>query len=199
MKKQCWMIFVLFLLLGCATPGQKFINISYTADHEKTQTGVMGLAPFKDNRTDRNGGYVGYRLLMDRSQETYFVQGMNLANTLNTSVGDYFRQTGFEVIPMAAWELSPDGVKGSIGGFEQIVAGQINKFECRAKKNGPTTDMVLEIDLTLFIGKQTNGDQLKTIPISLTLERTEMTFTPEKLERFVNQSMEEVLKKALQQ
>lgn len=199
MKKQCWMIFVLFLLLGCATPGQKFINISYTVDHEKTQTGVMGLAPFKDDRTDRNGGYVGYRLLMDRSQETYFVQGMNLANTLNTSVGDYFRQIGFEVIPMAAWELSPNGVMESIGGFEQIVAGRINKFECRAKKMGATTDMVLEIDLTLFIGKQTNGDQLKTIPVSLTLERTEMTFTPEKLERFVNQSMEEVIQKALQQ
>lgn len=199
MKKQCWMIFVLFLVLGCATPGQKFINISYTVDHEKTQTGIMGLAPFKDKRADRNGGYVGYRLLMDRSQETYFVQGMNLADTLTTSVGDYFRQTGFEVIPMAAWELSPNGIKESIGGFEQIVAGQINKFECRAKKKGATTDMVLKIDLTLFIGKKTNGDQLKTIPISLTLERTELTFTPEKLERFVNQSMEEVIQKALQQ
>src|SRR3989339_2250133 len=154
MKKQCWMILVLFLLLGCATPGQKFINISYTADHEKTQTGVMGLAPFKDNRTDRNGGYVGYRLLMDRSQETYFVQGMNLANTLNTSVGDYFRQTGFEVIPMAAWELSPDGVKGSIGGFEQIVAGQMKKFEFRAKKEWAPPEECLLNELSLFIGKQ---------------------------------------------
>ncbi len=202
MKKQCWMIFVLLFLLGCATPGQKFITISYTADHEKTQTGAVGLAPFKDNRTDRNGGYVGYRVLMDKSQETYFVQGMNLADTLNTSVGDYFKQTGFEVIPMAPWELSPQGVKESIGGFEQIVAGRINKFECRAKKMGATTDMVLEIDLTLFIGKKSNGsssNELKTIPVSLTLERTEMTFTPGKLEHFVNQSMEEVLQKALQQ
>jgi len=40
---------------------------------------------------------------------------------------------------------------------------------------------------------------LKTIPVSLTLERTEMTFTPEKLEHFVNQSMEEVIQKALKQ
>lgn len=199
MKKQGWMIFIFFFLLGCATAGQKFITISYTADHEKTQTGVMGLAPFKDNRTDRNGGYVGYRLLMDRSQETYFVQGMNLADTLNKAVGDYFGQTGFEVTPMAPWELSPNGVKESIGGFEQIVAGRINTFECRAKKKGATTDMVLEIDLTLFIGKKSNGNELKTIPVSLTLERTEMTFTPEKLEHFVNQSMEEVIQKALKQ
>ena len=202
MKKQGWLIFIFFFLLGCATPGQKFITISYTADHEKTQTSALGLAPFKDNRTDRNGRYVGYRLLMDNSQETYFVQGMNLADSLNKAVRDYFQQTGFEVIPMAAWELSPYGVKDSIGGFEQIVAGQINKFECRAKKKGPTTDMVLDIDLTLFIGKKSNGsssNELKTIPVSLTLERTEMTFTPEKLEHFVNQSMEEVIQKALKQ
>nr|NJM02054.1 hypothetical protein [Desulfobacula sp.] len=199
MKKQGWVLFIFLVLLGCATPGQKFIDISYTADHEKTQTGSMGLAPFKDNRADRNGGYVGYRVLMDRSQETYFVQGMNLADTLNKAVGDYFEQTGFEVIPMAPWELSPNGVKDSLGGLKQIVAGQINKFECRAKKKGATTDMVLDIDLTLFIGKAANGNELKTIPVSLTLERTEMTFTPGKLEHFVNQSMEEVIQKALKQ
>lgn len=199
MKKHGWIFLILFFMLGCASPGQKFINISYMADHEKTETGVLGLAPFKDNRTDRNGGYVGYRVLMDRSQETYFVQGMNLADSLNKALGDYFQQIGYQITPMAPWELSPGGVKENIGGFEQIVAGQINKFECRAKKKGATTDMVLDMDLTLFVGKQSNGNELKTIPVSLTLERTEMTFTPEKLEHFVNQSLEEVIQKALKQ
>ncbi len=199
MKKQ-WLIFcILFFLLGCATPGQKFISISYKADHEKSQTGIIGLAPFKDKRADRNGGYVGYRLLMDNSQETYFVQGMNLADTLKKTVGDYYEKNGFDVTPMAPWDLSPDGVMTAVGGFKQIVAGQINKFECRAKKKGATTDMVLEIDLTLFIGKKSDRNELKTIPVSLILERTEMTFAPEKLEMFVNQSIEEVIQKALKQ
>jgi hypothetical protein len=57
--------------------------------------------------------------------------------------------------------------------------------------------MVLEMDLTLFVGKKSETSELRTIPVSLTLERTEMTFTPEKLELFVNQSIEEVIQKAL--
>lgn len=197
MKKQWWVLFILFFLLGCATPGQKFINIAYKADHDITRTGVIGLAPFMDKRADRDGGYVGYRLLMDNSQETYFVQGMNLADSLKKSVGDYYQKLGFTVTPMIPWELSPGGVMNADGGFEQVVSGQINKFECRAKKKGPTTDMVLEIDLTLFIGEKSKNNEFKTIPVSLILERTEMTFTPEKLEAFVNQSVEEVIQKAL--
>ncbi|OGR14807.1 MAG: hypothetical protein A2277_07485 [Desulfobacterales bacterium RIFOXYA12_FULL_46_15] len=199
MKKQGWISFIFLFLLGCATPGQKFIDITYKADHEKTQTGTIGIAPFKDKRADRDGGYVGYRLLMDNSQETFFVQGMNLADTLKKSVGDYFEKTGFTITPVGPWELSPNGVMNAGEGFKQIVAGHINKFECRAKKKGGTTDMVFEIDLTLFIGKKSNTNEFKTIPVALTLERTEMTFTPEKLEAFVNQSVEEVIQKALKQ
>lgn len=199
MKQQWWILFILFFLLGCATPGQKFIDITYKADHEKTQTGAIGMAPFKDKRADRDGGYIGYRLLMDNSQETFFVQGMNLADTLKKSVGDYFEKTGFTITPINPWELSPNGVMKAGEGFKQIVSGQINKFECRAQKKGGTTDMILEIDLTLFIGKKSNTNEFKTIPVGLTLERTEMTFTPEKLEAFVNQSVEEVIQKALRQ
>ena len=199
MKKQWWIFCILFFLLGCATAGQKFINISYKAEHEKSQTGAIGMAPFKDKRADRDGGYVGYRLLMDNSQETYFAQGMNLADALKKSVGDYYEKTGYTITPITPWELSPNGVMNAVGGFKQIVTGQINKFECRAQKKGITTDMVLEIDLTLFIGKKSNSNELKTIPVSLTLERTEMTFTPEKLEIFVNQSIEDVIQKALKQ
>ncbi len=199
MKKQWWIFFILFFLLGCATPGQKFINISYKADHEKTETGTVGIAPFKDKRADRDGGYVGYRLLMDNSQETFFVQGMNLADTLKKTIQDYYEKIGYTVTPITPWELSPNGVMNSGTGFKQIIAGQINKFECRAKKKGGPTEMIFEIDLTLFIGKKSNSSEFKTIPVNLTLERTELTFTPEKLEAFVNQSMEEVIQKALKQ
>ncbi len=197
MNKQWWIFCSLFFLLGCATAGQKFINISYKVDHEKVQTGVIGIAPFKDKRTDRDGGYVGYRLLNDNSQETFFAQGMNLADSLKKSVGDYYEKTGYTITPIAPWELTSNGVMNAGSGFKQIVTGQINKFECRAKKKGAPTDMVLEIDLTLYIGKKSDGNELKTIPVSLTLERTEMTFTPEKLEIFVNQSIEDVIQKAL--
>lgn len=197
MKKQWWICISLFFFLSCATPGQKFIDISYKAEHEKTKTGVIGLAPFKDKRMERNGGYIGYRLLIDNSQETYFVQGMNLADSLKKTVGDYYEKNGFSISSIPGFELSSTGVMNSGSEFHQIVTGQINKFECRAKKMGVTTHMTLEIDLILYTGKKSASNEFKTIPVTLTLERTEMTFTPEKLETFVNQSVEEVIQKAL--
>lgn len=198
MKKAVWIIFgfVLFLFLGCATPGQKFIDIAYHADHEKMHSGSIGIAPFQDRRTEMDEGYVGYRILLDNSQETYFVRGLNLAQTLTRITGVYFEKNGFTTVAMGPWDLTPDGVAAAAKGFQQIAAGKINRFECRAKKKGVTTDMILDIDLTLYIGVA-DENALKTIPVSLKLERTELTFTREKLETFVNQALEDVIQKAL--
>jgi hypothetical protein len=187
--------FMFIFFSGCATSGQKFIDIAYNADHEKIQTGQIGIAPFQDKRTDQGEGYIGYRILLDNSQETYLVKGLNLADTLTKSIGTYFEKNGFSITPIDQWELSPDGVEKASKRFDKLFAGRINKFECRAKKKGPTTDMVLDIDLTLYLG-MTDKNILKTIPVTLTLERTELTFTKVKLERFINNALEEIVQKA---
>ena len=199
MKKTHLLVFLGFIFIlfwGCATPGQKFIDITYLADHEKTQAGGIGIAPFQDKRTGMGEGYIGYRILLDKSQETYMVKGLNLADTLTGIIKVYFEKNGFSTTSVNPWDLTPDGVIKASKGFKQIAAGTINRFECRAKKKGAVTDMILDIDLTLYLGIA-DKKILKTIPVSLTLERTEFTFTPEKLERFVNQALEEVIQKAL--
>lgn len=198
MKKRSLIFlgFIFILFWGCATPGQKFIDITYLADHEKIQAGKIGIAPFQDKRTDMGKGYIGYRVLLDNSQETYWVKGLNLADTLTHIIDIYFEKNGFTTTLIDPWELTPDGVIKASKGFKQIVAGTINRFECRAKKKGGRTDMILDIDLTLYLGI-TNKNALKTIPVSLTLERTEFIFTREKLEQFVNLALEEVIQKAL--
>jgi len=198
MKKQSLIIlgFIFIFFWGCATSGQKFIDITYLADHEKTQTGRIGIATFQDKRTDMGEGYIGYRILLDNSQETYLVKGLNLADTITKITGIYLEKNGFSTTPIDPWDLTPDGVIKASRGFKQIVAGTINQFECRAKKKGGMTDMILDIDLTLYLGIE-DSKILKTIPVSLTLERTEFTFSPEKLEQFINQALEEILQKAL--
>ena len=134
--------------------------------------------------------------MLDNSQETYLVKGLNLANTLTRIFGIYFEKNGFTITPINPWDLTPDGVIKSSGGFQQILAGTINRFECRAKKKGGVTNMTLDIDLTLYLG-MADKNALKTIPVSFTLERTELIFTQEKLKQFVNQALEEVIQKAL--
>ena len=188
--------FIFILFWGCATPGQKFIDITYLADHDKTQTGRIGIAPFQDKRTDMGQGYIGYRILLDNSQETYLIKGLNLANTLTGIIGIYFEKNGFITTPVDPWDLTPEGAIKASKGFKQIVTGTINRFECRAKKKGPATNMILDIDLTFYLGTA-DKKALKTIPVSFTLERTQLTFTQEKLEQFVSQALEEIIQKAL--
>ena len=187
---------IFLILLGCATPGQKFININYLAEHEPSKSGTIGISTFKDLRKDVDGGYIGYRTLTDNSQETYFVNGMDLGQTLSDNVSSYCTKKGFTTSKTDDWQWTTDGVSAAINGFDQIIGGSINKFECRAKKNGVTTDMTLVIELTLYTGI-TDKSTLKTIPITFTLKRTEFTFSKEKLEQFVNQSVQEVIQKAL--
>ena len=181
---------------GCATPGQKFIDITSIGDHEQTQSGTMGLAPFQDRRVPMGQGYVGFRMLMDNSQETYFVKGLNLSDALTQTIGIYLEKKGFTPVLIDSWKPTVADLETASKGFEQILTGQINLFECRAQKKGPATDMVLDIDLTFYLGR-TQPHALKTIPVSLTLERTEFTFTREKMEKFVNQALEDVIEKAL--
>ncbi len=47
------------------------------------------------------------------------------------------------------------------------------------QKKDPATDMILDIDLTLYLGIA-DKKTLKTIPVSLTLERTELIFNKKK-------------------
>ncbi len=191
---------VLLTLMACATAGQKYIDINYTGTREKT-TPVnidvsIGISSFIDNRSDVMDGYIGSRILLDNSQETYFAKGMDLGRSLTQSASAYLESKGYTPTAIQAWELTPDGVTKESEELVYLVTGTINRFECRATKKGAVTDMVLDIDLTLYIGIPQKA-VLKSVPVTFSLERTELTFSEQKLEKFVNQSIREVFDKAL--
>lgn len=184
------------VLSGCSAPGQKFINIHYLGHPETIESQTIGLASFLDKRKDVEPGYVGYRSLMGDDRQTYYVFGKNLSKSLTHITKKYLEKKGMDVLIMEPWEPSIQGIEESGAETKQILTAAINRFECKAEKTGVATHMVLDIGLSFYLG-QTGKVRLKTIPISLTLERTEIGFTPEKLEQFVSQSMTEVLEKAL--
>lgn len=198
MKKILLPFFALLVLClsACATSGQKYVSIDYTGDVPKTGQGAVGVSLFQDNRKNFPGGYIGHRLLLDNSQETYFVTGMNLAGTLTQTTASFLEKKGYTTQDAADWQTTPDGVADAPEQVQYLLTGTIDTFECRAKKRGGHTRMVLDIHLTLYLGVK-NGPALRTIPVSYSLEKTEMTFTRKKLERFVNESIAEIFEKAL--
>ncbi len=193
--QQVFIFLILFLSLsGCASPGPKFVDLAYVKHHSPTQTGTIGLAQFTDKR-QKSIGYVGHRILTDKSQETYLVRGMNLGATLTELTRVYLEKTGFVATPIPPWNRTLPGMAQATEGLTHILSADINILECRAQKNGALTKMVLEMDLTFYLGN-IQSNQLSTIPVSLTLERTELTFTQDKLEQFINQAFEEIIEKA---
>ena len=193
-KKLVIFLILLSCLSGCAVPGPKFIDLAYVKNHSPTQTGRVGITQFKDNRQKTNG-YIGYRILTDKSQETYLVRGMNLSATLTELTRVYLEKTGFVVTPIAPWHRTLDGMSQAPKGLNHTLSADINILECRAQKKGTFTDMVLEMDLTFYLGN-IQSKKLSTIPVSLTLEKTELTFSQDKVEQFINQAFEEIVEKA---
>ena len=182
-------------LIGCTAPGPKIVDLAYEKYHSPDRTGDVGIASFKDNRQKLGKGVVGYRILNDQSQETYMVRGKDLSVTLTELTRVYLEKTGFIVSPIPPWSPTLTGIAQAPEGLSHILSADINAFECKAEKKGALTQMVLHIDLTFYMGN-IQSKQLSTIPVSLTLERTELIFSPDKLAQFLNQAFEEIIEKA---
>lgn len=194
-------IFTVFMILaalagGCATSGPKYIDLAYTGQPEKNRSGTLGISRFSDMRPDQTRGGIGYRVLNDKSREVFLVQGLDLAGTLTDLTQVYLEKKGFAVMTVPAWSPTLEGLAQAGSDKDRLLTANINRFDCRAVKKGAITEMTLEIDLTIFLAAPGKGS-LTTIPVALALERTDVNFTRKKVESFFNDTLAEVLEKAL--
>ncbi len=187
---------IVFLIVsGCTAPGPKFVDIQYTGDTETAMSGKVGIAGFTDKRDRMGEGAVGKRALHGDREETFFVQGMDLAGSVTRAFKTCLEKSGFDCREISAWEHSPQGVKQAGKGFEYIIGGDINKFECFAEKKAGTV-FTIDIDIVVYLGSN-REDMFKRIPVALTIERRALKFSKEKLETFFNEALSEVIAKAL--
>ncbi len=192
-------LLVALVISGCATSGPKYIDLAYTGQPESgtpNTLSTLGISRFSDLRSGLTKGGIGHRVLNDKSKEVFLVQGLDLAGTLTDVTQVYLERKGFTVMPIPAWTPTLAGLSQTKTGKDYLVTANINTFECRAVKNGAITKMTMEIDLTLFLAKPATKT-LTTIPVALTLERTDINFTRKKVASFFNETLAEVFEKAL--
>ncbi|WP_022668397.1 hypothetical protein [Desulfospira joergensenii] len=190
------LLICLVLLGGCAASGPKFITLAYTDSPRATAQGTLALARFIDQRGQTPASEIGHRVLNDDSREVFLVRGTDLAQALTDQTRIYLERKGLKVYPAPAWSPDLKGLAGTEAPVDTLLTARINTFDLRAEKSGVVTKMVLDLDITFFLGKKT-AKELETIPVALTLERTEVHFTREKVEGFYNKTLAEVLAKAL--
>lgn len=197
MYKSLPVILVMFLAIsGCTAAGPKYVDLYYTGKTENTKSGKIGIAVFSDSRIGIEPGYVGTRYLGKSDKETYLAFGDDLALSVTGICKAYLQDTGFTCLSVPAWEYSPEGAKAAGQRFDYLVGGEIKKLDCFAVKKIGFTSMTLDIEVVFYIGDPV-GATLRTVPYKLTLERNEVTFSEEKLEKFLNESLLEVIQKAL--
>ena len=186
----------LLLLGSCASSGPKFITLAYTQTPAVSSTGELALSRFVDQRGLETAAEIGYRELNDKTREIFLVKGTDLAQVLSEQTRIYLERKGLKVYPGPSWTPDLNGLAAADAPVDTLLTARINTFDLQAKKTGAITKMVLDLNLTFFLGNKTDKE-LKTIPVALTLERTEINFTLEKVEKFYNQTLAEVLEKAL--
>ncbi len=191
-----FLAFCLVFLSGCTAAGPKYLNLSYSTAHPvKDRQQSVGLSRFNDKRSDTTKGHIGYRQLWGDQQEIYAVTGQDLSAAMTRVFRTFLEQRGFSVVLLPPWPATAEAVSQLPGKFAHVLAADINRFGCRAVKTGVTTQMTLIIDLTFYLGTPDKG-RLSTIPVVLTLERTELVFSRKKLETFINDAIEEIFVKA---
>jgi hypothetical protein len=185
------------LVSGCAVSGPKYLDLNYPAAMKSPErTRSAGLTRFTDKRINTEKGYVGFRQLSEHRREIFVVSDQDLASTLTRVSRSFLEQKGFNVSLIPPWPVTAQGVSTTPPHLTRVLTADINRFECRAEKNKIMTDMTLIIDLTFYLGTP-DKKQLTIIPIVLTLTRMEWHFSRRKLETFINESLAEILAKAL--
>ncbi len=195
--RMAGLVMAALMLTGCAASGPKYLDLSYpSAMTAPERHRSMGLSRFADKRLETARGYVGFRDLPGGRKEIFAVTDQNLAATLTRVSRSYLEQHGFSVSLIPGRPVTLQGMSQTSDHLTHTLAADINRFECTAEKKGIITDMALVIDLTFYLGTP-DKKQLSTIPIVLTLTRTEWHFSRKKLEAFINESLAEILTKAL--
>lgn len=196
----CILIFTICCTIGCTTAGSKFIKINYLGQNNSVITSAnkhVGFAPFLDKRGDIKKGYIGKRILNSGQEEIYFVDGLDIASTVTQSFVSYFNENGYICSTIKDFNHNVESLKKADKKYKYILTGDINVFEFFATK-GFTTSMVLNIKLVVYLGDVESG-VFTTIPVTLNLERKDLQFSEESVERFINESLTEVIIKAVKQ
>ena len=190
------LIFTITCTTGCTTAGSKFLKINYLGQNKASNNSNIGIALFLDKRGDLEKGYIGKRVLNSGKDEVYYVDGLDVASSITQTFESYCKKTGYNCTRMDSWKHTPEELnnideKYKDRNYKYIIAGDIIEFDFFASKDFGTS-MVLDIKVIVYLGNLDNGE-LTTIPVNLNLKRKDLKFSKQKIERFINESLTEVI------
>jgi hypothetical protein len=188
----------LFVAVSCRTPGTYFVGVKYAGVPETSiqGTALIGMQAFLDKREEESKNFIGARVVGNDQKELFLSSKVSVADSVTSAFEGYAEKRGFEVKRISGWDLSPEGMKNVGKGLKYVVGGHIEKLRCDATKRVGRTNMVLEIQITTYVGSVETGS-VKKRPFKIKLTRTDPTFGATGLEKFINEALAKIITNAL--
>jgi len=200
---------VLFLLLsgtalwlpGCAGVGGPFpVHLRYMGELIKATAPpaaprVVGLQAFENLNSE--GDTLGHRII-GKGVQSYVSRPHSIAEAFTGATEKFLREKAHTVRSVSGWDYKPETLPRVGAGVDTVVSGKILRLFCKAEKKFARTNMILDADVMFIIG-DVNNRQVVTRPVKIRLERTELTFDNTKLERFMNETLADLLQTGLGQ
>jgi len=186
------------LLAACASPITYPVRITYTGESARTATApaVVGLQLFQDERGMKDLYQIGTRAIGRGQQERYVSSPENVAVAVSDAAAALLQRKGLKVDQLKDWDLTPESMERLAGDRQYLLAGKIRTLRCDATRRLMHTNMQIEIELVLYIGRVAAG-AVDRRPIDIRMERVAPKFGPEELGRFLNDSLSQLLEKGL--
>ena len=191
-------LFGLIVAVSCRTPGTYFVGVKYAGDPETSIQGTarIGMQSFLDQRQEQSQNFIGARVVGNNQKEKFLSSESSVADSVTSAFGEYAEKRGFEVNSISGWDFSPEGLKTVGKGLKYVVGGNIEKLRCDATKRVGRTNMVLEIKIITYVGNVESGS-VKKRPFAIKLTRTDPTFGPPSLEKFINEALAKIIANTL--
>ena len=188
-------------ILGCAgTPGPSPIHLRYMAELIKTPTPratprAIGLQAFENLSSERD---VLGRRDTARGIEIYVSRPQAIAEAFTEATEKFLTDKTHIVSSISGWDYKPETLPRAGVEIDTVVSGKIRRLFCKAEKKFARTNMIFETDVIFIIG-DIKKRLVITRPVKIRLERTEISFDNIKLERFMNETLADLLQTGLGQ
>lgn len=188
-------------IVGCAaTPGPYPVHLRYPAElipmpPLPAVSVSVGLQAFENISPEPST--LGRRQTASAT-EVYVSWPKPMAEAFTEAAENFLRFKAYTLRPISGWDYKPEELPKVGAGLDVVVSGQIRGLFFKAEKKFARTDMILDADVVFIIG-DVKKMQVTHRPVKIRLERTEIFFDREKLERFMNETLSDLLQTGLGQ
>jgi len=182
-------------VVGCAVkPGPYPIQLKYPVEMSKTPTTpavpmTIGLQEFENISPEEIT--LGKREV-GRAVEIYVSRPNPIAEAVTGAAYTFLQYNAYNLRSVSGWDYKPETLPEVGAGLDAVVSGKIRTLFCTAKKKFARTNMTLDAEVLFIIG-DVKGMKVRTKPVKIRLERTDMTFNAQKLQRYMNETLADLL------